>query len=184
MVRIKKIIGVWLLLIITACQALPTPAPTATATITPGPSPTPTFTPTAMPLPTPVPVVRIDAGDTALFNGDYDLAREQYRTAFNDTTDNAIKAAALWGIGRTDLADRRYQESLDALNNLVNNYSDSTYAARAYFLIGEDYNGLEQYQPTADAYNTYMTRIPGVRDGYVQEPFVIAHILITLEPRL
>ena len=33
-----------------------------------------------------------------------------------------IKAAALWGIGRTELADGRYQESLDALNNLVNNY--------------------------------------------------------------
>jgi len=115
------------------------------------------------------PVVRIDTGDQALFFGDYDLAREQYRTAFNDTSDNAIKAAALWGIGRTELADGRYQESLDALNNLVNNYSDSTYAARAYFLIGQDYYGLGQYQPAADAYNTYMTRIPGVLDGYVQE---------------
>ena len=115
------------------------------------------------------PVVRIDTGDKALFFGDYDLAREQYRTAFNDTTDDAIKAAALRGIGRTELADGRYQESLDALNNLVNNFPNSTYAARAYFLIGEDYSGLEQYQPAADAYNTYMTRIPGVLDGYVQE---------------
>src|SRR6185295_16607072 len=105
----------------------------------------------------------------ALFFGDYDLAREQYRTAFNDTTDNAIKAAALWGIGRTELAAGRFQESLDALTNLTNNFSDSTYAARAYFLMGQDYNGLGQYQQAADAYNTYMTRIPGVLDGYVQE---------------
>ncbi|HKF95778.1 MAG TPA: tetratricopeptide repeat protein, partial [Gammaproteobacteria bacterium] len=115
------------------------------------------------------PVVRIDTGDKALFFGDYDLAREQYLTAFNDTTDNAVKAAALWGLGRTNLADGRYQESLDALNNLVNTYADSTYAARAYFLIGEDYSGLKQYQPAADAYNTYLTRVPGVLDGYVQE---------------
>ena len=35
--------------------------------------------------------------------------------------------------------------------------------------MGQDYNGLGQYQPAADAYNTYMTRIPGVLDGYVQE---------------
>ena len=99
----KKIIGVWLLIVITACQALPTPAPTATATITPGPSPTPTLPPSATPLPTSEPVLRIDSGDMALFNGDYDKARELYLGAFNDTTDNAVKAAALWGLGRTEL---------------------------------------------------------------------------------
>jgi peptidoglycan lytic transglycosylase len=168
----KKIAWLWMACVISACQAFPIPLPsisTVTPTNTPGPTPTNTPLPTPTSLPTMEPVVRIDTGDKALFFGDYDLAREQYRTAFNDTTDNAIKAAALWGIGRTELADGRYQESLDALNNLVNNYSDSTYAARAYFLIGEDYNGLKQYQPAADAYNTYMTRIPGVLDGYVQE---------------
>src|SRR5258706_7291040 len=97
MVRIKKIIGVWFILIIAACQALPAPAPTATATITPGPSPTPTFTPTATPLPTPVPVVRIEAGDTALFNGDYDLAREQYPKAFDESSDNCLATAGISG---------------------------------------------------------------------------------------
>ena len=168
----KKLVWLWIACVLSACQAFPIPIPsisTVTPTNTPGPAPTNTALPTSTPLPTMEPVVRIDTGDKALFFGDYDLAREQYRTAFNDTTDNAIKAAALWGIGRTELADGRFQESLDALNNLVNNYSDSTYAARAYFLIGEDYNGLGQYQPAADAYNTYMTRIPGVLDGYVQE---------------
>ena len=169
MVRIKKIIGVWLLIIITACQALPTPGPTATPTITPGPSPTPTFTPTATPLPTPVPVLRIDSGDTALFNGDYDIAREQYQSAFNDTTDNAVKAAALWGLGRTELADENYQLALDKLTTLTNEYSASTYSARAYFLMGQAYYALKQYQQSADAYNTYLTRVPGVLDAYVQE---------------
>ena len=82
------------------------------------------------------PVVRIDTGDQALFFGDYDLAREQYRTAFNDTTDNAIKAAALWGIGRTELADGRYQESLDALNNLVNELFRFNLCSTRLFLDG------------------------------------------------
>jgi tetratricopeptide (TPR) repeat protein len=137
----KKIAWLWIACVLSACQAFPISIPsisTVTPTNTAGPAPTNTPLPTATPLPTMEPVVRIDTGDQALFFGDYDLAREQYRTAFNDTTDNAIKAAALWGIGRTELADGRYQESLDALNNLVNNYSDSTYAARAYFLIGKD----------------------------------------------
>lgn len=169
----KKIVWLGLAGVLAACQAFPISNPlllsTATPSNTPGPTPTNTPLPTSTPLPASAPVVRIDTGDKALFFGDYDLAREQYRTAFNDTTDDAIKAAALWGLGRTELADGRYQESLDALNNLVNTYANSTYAARAYFLIGQDYDGLKQYQPAADAYNTYMQRVPGVLDGYVQE---------------
>jgi len=115
------------------------------------------------------PVVRIDTGDQALFFGDFDLAREQYLAAFNDTTDDAIKAAALWGIGRTELADHRYQESIEALTSLLNSYPDSTYAARAHFVMARAYEGLGQYPQAAEAYNTYMARIPGVLDGYVQE---------------
>jgi len=169
----KKIAWLLLACVISACQAFPIPLPlhisTVTPTNTPGPTPTNTPLPTSTPLPDTAPVVRIDTGDQALFFGDYDLAREQYQTAFNDTTDNAIKAAALWGIGRTELADEHYQQSLDAFTNLITNFSDSTYAARAYFLMGQDYDGLKQYQQAADAYNTYMTRVPGVLDGYVQE---------------
>jgi soluble lytic murein transglycosylase len=169
----KKLAWLWIGCLISACQAFPIPIPlpisTVTPTNTPGPAPTNTPLPTPTPLPTMEPVVRIDTGDKALFFGDYDLAREQYLAAFNDTTDNAIKAAALWGLGRTELADGHYQLSLDALTNLINNYSDSTYAARAYFLMGQAYDGLGQYQQAADSYNTYMTRIPGVLDGYVQE---------------
>src|SRR6478736_3417532 len=169
----KKVAWLLLACVISACQAFPIPLPlhisTVTPTNTPGPTPTNTPLPTSTPLPDTAPVVRIDTGDQALFFGDYDLAREQYQTAFNDTTDNAIKAAALWGIGRTELADEHYQQSLDAFTNLITNFSDSTYAARASFLMGQDYDGLKQYQQAADAYNTYMTRVPGVLDGYVQE---------------
>jgi peptidoglycan lytic transglycosylase len=169
----RKLAWLGLAWVFSACQAfpisIPLPISTVTATNTLGPAPTTTPLPTATPLPAMEPVVRIDTGDRALFFGDYDLAREQYLTAFNDTNDNAIKAAALWGLGRTNLADGRYQESLDALNNLVNNFANSTYAARAYFLIGQDYNGLKQYQAAADAYSSYTTRVPGVLDGYVQE---------------
>ena len=174
---IKKIIGLSIILIISACQALPIPIPinlpTANPTVpgVPGTvaSPTP-FAPAAdTPLPSPEPVLRIESGDTALFNGDYELARQQYQSALDDTTDNAVKAAALWGLGRTELADELYQPAIDRLNNLIAEYPDSTYSARAYFLLGQAYYQLGQYQASADAYNTYMTRVPGVLDAYVQE---------------
>ena len=165
----KKWIGLWLILVLSACQMLPAPAPLPTPTITAGPSPTPTPPPTSTPLPTPVPIARIDSGDRALFFGDFEKARIEYLGAFNETSDDALKAAALWGLGRTELADDNYQLAIDHLTNLTNTYPDSTYSARAYFLMGEAYIGLKEYQQAADAYNTYMTRIPGVLDGYVQE---------------
>jgi len=165
----KKFVCVSFILLITACQAFPAPAPTATATSTPGPSPTATFTPTATPLPTPIPVARIESGDAALFNGDFDLARTEYQNAFNDSTDNGLKAAALWGLGRTELADENYPGALTVLITLTNEYPDSTYAARAYFLIGQAHYKLGEYQQSADAYNVYLTRVPGVLDSYVQE---------------
>ena len=166
----RKLACLWVLLMITACQNIPTAVPTATATITPGGptlTPSPTITPT--PLPTLPPVVRIDTGDQALFYGDFDSARTQYQTAYNDSNDPALKAAALWGLGRTELADGNYQNALDYFTKLIADYGDSTYSMRAPFLMGQAYAGLGQHTQAADSYNTYMQRIPGVLDDYVQE---------------
>ena len=172
----KKAFGLWVVLVLSACQALPIPLPLPTAAPTdpagpPGAGPSPTAFPpsAATPPPTPAPVLRINSGDTALFNGDYDLARQLYQSAFNDATDNFVKAAALWGLGRTELADEQYQAAIDRLTTLTTEYPDSTYAARAYFLMGRAYFGLGQFQASADAYNTYLSRVPGVLDAYVQE---------------
>ena len=167
--NLRKLIWLWTIAVISACTMIPLPIPTPVFTITPGPSPTPTVTGTPTPLPTLEPVVRVEAGDKALFQGEYELAREQYLAAFNDTTDRGIQAAALWGLGRTELADSHYQAAIDAFTRLTTEQPESTYSARAPFLIGRAYDGLGQYQQAADAYNTYLTRIPGVLDGYVQE---------------
>jgi len=167
-----KLIGLSVLAFTLACQFLPTPLPnpTQTPTITPGgPTLTPSPTVTSTPFPTPPPVVRIETGDRALFFGDFDSARDQYLNAYNDSNDKAIKAAALWGLGRTELADGSFQLAVETLTTLTSEYPDSTYAARAYFLMGRAYTKLNQFQLAADAYNTYSTRIPGVLDGYVQE---------------
>ncbi|HJQ13628.1 MAG TPA: tetratricopeptide repeat protein [Anaerolineales bacterium] len=170
---LKKSAWLGIVCIVSACQNLPISVPlsipTAAPTNTQGPPPTPTPFPSPTPLPTMEPVVRIDTADQALFFGDFDLAREQYLAAFNDTTDEAIQAAALWGMGRTELADGRYPEAVNSFNNLISSYPDSTYSARAPFLMGLAYDALEQYQLAADAYQTYSTRVPGVLDGYVQE---------------
>lgn len=175
MKRTNKLLWLWVIFTISACQAIPFP----TALPAPASSPIPTAAgPIAtdvpppddpQPLPSPIPLVRVESGDRALFLGDYDTARDQYRTAFNDSTDRAIQAAALWGLGRTDLEDGLYQAAIETLTILINEYPESTYAARAYFLLGQAYFKLEQYNQSAQAYDTYLSHVPGVLDGYVQE---------------
>ncbi|HLE91651.1 MAG TPA: tetratricopeptide repeat protein [Anaerolineales bacterium] len=168
---IRRLFWLCVIWVIPACQTLPLPVPLPTfaPTLLPGPSATPSPLPTSTSLPTVEPVVRIETGDKALFFGDFDAARQEYLAAFNDSTDDSLRAAALWGLGRTELADGRYQQAIDALTNLTNAYPESNYSARAYFLMGQAFYGLNQYQESAQAYNTYMIRVPGVLDGYVQE---------------
>ena len=156
-------------LLLSACQALPVVESTATPTATNDATPTVTPPPTLTPVPTLPPVVRVDSGDKALFLGDYDKAREEYNTAFEQSTDNGLKAAALWGLGRTEFDSENYQGAIDTFTLLTREYPDSTYSARAYFLMGQAYYKLKNYELAANEYNVYLTRVPGVLDGYVQE---------------
>ncbi len=94
---------------------------------------------------------------------------QQYQAAYDDSTDPSLKAAALWGLGRTELADGNYQKALDYFTKLIADYPDSTYSMRAPFLMGQAYSGLDQHTQAAEAYSKYMQRIPGVLDDYVQE---------------
>jgi soluble lytic murein transglycosylase len=173
MKRTGKLLWLWVIFMISACQAIPIPtAPPASSPSAPtaaGPTATDAPAPDPAPLPSPIPLVRVESGDRALFLGDYDTARTEYRTAFNESTDRAIQAAALWGLGRTDLEDGLYQAAIETLTILINEYPESTYAARAHFLLGQAHFRLEQYVQSAAAYDTYLSRVPGVLDGYVQE---------------
>ncbi|HAV75748.1 MAG TPA: hypothetical protein DCX53_00175 [Anaerolineae bacterium] len=166
---IIKFLWLSLILVLCACQAAPASAPTVTSIPTFGSTPVFTPPPAATLFPTPVPLVRIDSGDQALFFGDYDKAREQYLAAFNSTTDRDIQAAALWGLSRTELDDHRDQLALETLTTLTLEYPESTYSARAYFLMGRAFAELGQFQQAAEAYNEYINRVPGVLDGYVQD---------------
>ncbi len=141
-----------------------TPRPSATPTATPTPLPTATPTPT----PTPIPAVRIQNGDMALFDGDWDTALQEYQTARQAAADDAnIQAAALLGIGRTQVAAARYQDAMGTLQELIKNYPNAPQIPAAQFTLAQAYNGLQQYSDAAQAYLDYMAQRPGVIDGYV-----------------
>ena len=120
------------------------------------------------PSPSPVPELRIESGEQAFFNGDYDQAYYEFQTALDTSIESDLKASALWGLGRVLYALKNYGQALEILQQLTENYPASTNANRAYFIIGEIYSALERYSEAAQAYSSYIALRPGVIDDYVQ----------------
>ena len=169
----QKFLLAWLAFTLTACGAQPSippgstavPGPTFTATATL----TPSAAPTSTPRPTPTPVVRVAAGDKALFYGDYDLARTEYRKALNDSTDPQLRAAALWGLSRIDYETGNYSGALTQLRELTAAYPDTRDGAYGFFLLGETYYELDRFREAAEAYGMYVQKRPGYIDAYAYE---------------
>jgi soluble lytic murein transglycosylase len=166
----RLILGLGLVVSIAACSALPElPTIPPGWTVTPSLSPTPeaTFTPTITP--TPMPNARVDVGDEALFNGDYDTALLHYSIALQDSPDPLIRGSAKWGEARIYFAQKRYVETLSALQNVITEYPQSPHAAHAYLLQGFVHYRLENYPAAADSWQSYITLRPGVLDAYAYE---------------
>jgi len=158
-----------LALALSACstlQNLPTAAPTESAAPqTAAPAPTLISSPT----PTAPPLARVERGDHALFNGEYENALQYYQTAYKDSPDPAVQAAAQWGAGRVHFAEERYAEALAALQIISSQYPNSPYLPNAYFLQGFAFYRMKNYRAAADAWQTYLTLRPNLIDAYVQE---------------
>jgi len=168
----RLILGLALIVIMLSCTLssnIPSILP-GIATSTPSVTPTPLSTPTPAPTYTPIPSVRIENADKAFFDGDIEGAAADYRAAYTDSSDPAIKAAALWGLARTQYTDGRNADVLTTLQQLNSNYPDSPFAkGPSYFLQGETYSQMKDYTDAAQAYQMYLTLRPGVLDSYVQE---------------
>jgi soluble lytic murein transglycosylase len=113
--------------------------------------------------------MRADAGNKALFNGDYDSAFLHYSIALQDSPDPSIRASAKWGEARIYFAQERYNETLATLQTLITEYPQSQHIGQAYFIQGFVYYRLENYQAAANAWQTYLTLRPGQLDAYAQE---------------
>jgi soluble lytic murein transglycosylase len=159
--------GLVLVAVLLACSFVPSiPVNPFGPTSTPTASATATATATVTPSPTPVPAVRVESGDRALFNGDYDAARIEYRQAFDQSTDPEIRAESLWGLGRTDYEAGNLSPAVDLFNQLVREYPNSKRAAQAHYLLGAAYSTQERYAESAAEYAAYVSKRPGVLDAY------------------
>ncbi len=141
----------------------PSITPTPTLTPTPIPSPTPTATPT------PLPATRIDNGDQALFEGDYDRALQEYQTALNGAQDDPTRALALLGIGRSQIFLGQPSVAVTTLTSIIQRFPSSPLLAQADYFIGEAYQSQGNLPKAIEAFGKYPELRPGVLDDYIQE---------------
>ncbi|MFO7585241.1 MAG: tetratricopeptide repeat protein [Anaerolineales bacterium] len=164
-----------LILALAACN-IPWPAPQAEEILPPQqPLPTASQTPTP-PLPastssdptaTPFPTLRVSSGEKAIFLGDYARARDEFRLS-RGSNDPDTRAAALWGLGKTEFLAQNHRAALDNLRALTQNHSNHELAAYGWFLLGETYFILERYDESERAYQNYLNLRPGLLDHYTQ----------------
>ncbi|MBL8078368.1 MAG: tetratricopeptide repeat protein [Anaerolineales bacterium] len=166
----RILLGLWLAAALTACSLFPNfptlpPGWTVTPsqTFTPAPTLTPTITPT------PMPQARVGVADHELFNGDYDNALIHYQSAYQDSPDALIRAAAKWGEARVYFASEKYEDAVSATQALITEFPSTTYLGQAYFLQGYSQYRLGNYQAAADAWQTYLSLRPGYLDSRTQE---------------
>ena len=171
MKRMRATFGLVLSFALAACSALPSSiGPTATSIVT---ATSETSIPVATASFTPAPPIsaltRIQSGEQALFNGDYEQARTEFASAFRDGSSPQIQVAALWGQARTEFADGRYDAALIPLQKINIEYPDSAFIPYANFLMGKANYELGRFQEAAANYSIYLELRPGVLDAYVQE---------------
>lgn len=168
----RALFGLLMALVLSACSGMPIaigPTVTPSATYTPEGPPPPTATATPIPVPTIPPLTRIQEGEQALFFGDHETARREFEAAYRDGSSSQVKAAALWGLSRTEYADRRPANALTSLRQIVAEFPDSAFIPYVNFLLGKINYEQKRYQEAATNYNVYLEMRPGVLDAYVQE---------------
>ena len=144
-----------------------TPTATITPTSTPTATPTPTLTPT--PTPTPLPVTRIEEGDQARFYGDWDRAITAYQDALVYALNADERATAEMGIGMTYLQAGRYNEALQSLTGILEEYPEWVSLADVYFLRAQASLAIGSEQQAIEDFDQYLVKRPGILDSYIQE---------------
>lgn len=152
----------------------PLPTPNGPGEVTPLPTPSPTPTMTPSPTPTPLPMVRVEKAETALANGDWAGAVEEFQAALNQSGEADLRAAALLGLGQARLRAGDAEAAIADLEQFVGQFAASPEAATAHFWLAEAYRAQAAWEQAIAEYQQYLSLRPGRIDGYVYERLGLA----------
>jgi soluble lytic murein transglycosylase len=136
--------------------------------------------PTIPPTPEVDPSVLLQLGDTYVTNGYLEDAVGVYQSLINqgDGIAPEYRAISAFRLGQVALRDGFFQQAVDALTLLITQFPNDAQAPQAYFLRGDAYLGLSQWQLAIDDLQQYLTLRPGLVDSYVHERIADAQIAL------
>jgi len=183
--RLSSALLIVLSLLSSACSLIPADLPDLTpnednviyVTATSPPPAPPTDLP---PTPTIDPAALLQLGDNYMRNGYLEDAMGIYRTLVNygEAAAPQVRAASAFRLGQAALRDGYFQQAVDALTVLIAQFPDDPQIPQAYFLRGDAWLGLSQWQPAIADLQQYLALRPGLIDSYVYERIADAQIAL------
>lgn len=144
--------------------------------VTPTPDPnaataTPTNTPTVPPTPTVDPTILIQYANNSLINGYFEEAIGTYQAVLQQGESAPVeqRAEAALQIGRAALREGLFDVAVDSLTQVITEFPEDSRVPQAYFLRGDAYLGLSQWQAAIDDFQQYLQLRSGLIDSYVYE---------------
>lgn len=113
-------------------------------------------------------------------NGYYEQAVKLYQALLGQgsSLDTAIRVEAAFKLGQTALREGLFAESVPALTLLIEQFPQDERTAQAYFLRGDAYLGLSQWQAAIADFRQYLTLRPGLIDSYAYERIADAQLAL------
>lgn len=145
-------------------QQISLETPTANTALQP---PTPEPSPTSSP--TPLPSIRLELGESHLFMGDFDRAREEFQNLLTTTNDEKIQAEALIELGKISYLSRNYEQAIKELTQGITQNPQSKNAGTAWLYLALSFEALNKPDAASDAYAKLTETIPPVLNDYIQE---------------
>ncbi len=143
-----------------------------------------TATPQALPSPLPTPAIEpallLQLGDSYMRNGYLEDAAGIYRTLidYGEAVAPEYRADAAFRLGQVTLRDGYFQPAVDALTLLIDQFPQAAQIPQAYFLRGDAWLGLAQWQLAITDLQQYLTLRPSLIDSYVYERIADAQIAL------
>lgn len=127
---------------------------------------------TLSPVPTPqLPTSgTIELAALALFNGNFNLAVQVYQDVVTRTDTTAEQQAeATYGLGVAALREGVYGQAVSAFSTFISQYPTDGRIPQAYFLRGDAYMGLAEWELAIADFEQYLVLRPGIIDSYAYE---------------